>query len=322
MLKDILEQKKCFKLVCGAGNEDAIEVEKLVTLYAKAGCHYFDLCAKPEIVDAAKKGLKNAGNLADKYLGISVGIKGDPHVSKAFINEENCVGCEICTKNCLQNAIIKKGEACEIATYRCIGCGKCSKVCPKNCIEMKSEFKNLKEILPPLVEKGLDAIEFHALGEDEVEVDEKWADINNLFDGILSICVDRSKLGNEKLLQRVKRMIDTRKPYTTIIQADGAPMSGGSDDFKTTLQTIATAEIFQNENWEVFIILSGGTNSKSTQAAKLFDIYPHGVAIGSYARKIVREYIDREDFLENEEVFNKALKIAKNLVDASLEYMG
>ena len=43
MLKDLLEAKKCFKLVCGAGNEDAAEVEKLVMLYAKAGCKFFDL---------------------------------------------------------------------------------------------------------------------------------------------------------------------------------------------------------------------------------------------------------------------------------------
>ena len=53
MLKDLFEQKKCFKLVCGAGNEDADEVEKIVTIYSKAGCNFFDVCAKPEIVDAA-----------------------------------------------------------------------------------------------------------------------------------------------------------------------------------------------------------------------------------------------------------------------------
>ena len=61
MLKDLLDKKQCFKLVCGAGNEDAIEVERLVTIYSKAGCMFFDVCAKPEIVDAAKRGLKNAG---------------------------------------------------------------------------------------------------------------------------------------------------------------------------------------------------------------------------------------------------------------------
>ena len=44
MLKDLLEAKKCFKLVCGAGNEDTLEVEKLVTIYSKAGCNFFDVC--------------------------------------------------------------------------------------------------------------------------------------------------------------------------------------------------------------------------------------------------------------------------------------
>ena len=36
MLKDLLESKKCFKLVCGAGNEDAQEVEKLVKSHSLA----------------------------------------------------------------------------------------------------------------------------------------------------------------------------------------------------------------------------------------------------------------------------------------------
>ena len=45
MLKDLFVAKKCFKLVCGAGNEDAAEVEKLVALYSLAGCNFFDLCA-------------------------------------------------------------------------------------------------------------------------------------------------------------------------------------------------------------------------------------------------------------------------------------
>lgn len=322
MLLDLFKNKKCFKLVCGAGNEDAKEVEKLVTLYSKAGCNFFDLCAKPEIVDAAKRGLKRAGISENRYLCVSVGIKGDPHVSKALINEKNCIKCGQCRNNCLQKAIEEKETFFSINKIRCIGCGKCLKQCPKQCIEMTSEFKDLKEVLPPIVEKQIDCIEFHALGEDEDEVDEKWQDINSCYDGPLSICIDRSKLGNERVLARINRMLAKRKPYTTIIQADGAPMSGGEDDFKTTLQTVAMAEIFQNENLPIYLLLSGGTNSKSTELAKMCDINAGGVAIGSYARKIVREYIDREDFLENEEVFSKALAIAKHLVDVSLEYMG
>mgnify|MGYP004517703527 FL=1 len=321
MLLDLFKEKKCFKLVCGAGNEDATEVEKLVTLYSKAGCNFFDLCAKPEIVDAAQRGLERAGINENRYLCCSVGIKGDPHVSKAIIHKDKCVKCGKCKSECLQLAIDEESISYKINKTRCIGCGKCTKVCPKQAIEMTSEFKNLKEVLPSIIKKGIDCIEFHALGEDENEVDEKWNDINALYNGPLSICIDRSKLGNERVLKRINRMLKKRKPYTTIIQADGCPMSGGKDDFKTTLQTVAMAEIFQNANLPVYLLLSGGTNSKSTELATLCGINAGGVAIGSFARKIVREYIDRDDFLENEVIFNKALEIAKNLVNVSLENM-
>ena len=41
-------------------------------------------------------------------------------------------------------------------------------------------------------------------------------------------------------------MIESREDYTTIIQADGFPMSGGDDNYKSTLQAVATAEIVMN----------------------------------------------------------------------------
>ena len=99
------------------------------------------------------------------------------------------------------------------------------------------------------------------------------------------------------------------------IRLDGYPMSGGSDDYKTTLQAVATAEIVQNAKLPVYIMLSGGTNSKTAELAKMCTINYNGIAIGTYARKIVSKYIEREDFLRNEYVFNEALKIAKALVE-------
>ena len=50
MLEDILKNKNCFKLVCGAGNEDKNEVEKLVYLYSKAGCNIFDISANIDVI--------------------------------------------------------------------------------------------------------------------------------------------------------------------------------------------------------------------------------------------------------------------------------
>lgn len=306
MLKELLEAGKCFKLVCGAGNEDALEVEKLVALYSKAGCKFFDVSAKPEIIDAAKKGLQDR----EGYICVSVGIKGDPHVRKAQIDYEKCAGCHKCEEICPQKTI----KHCKVKTARCIGCGKCYSVCTHGAISFLSENKDLREVLPPLIEKGIDCIEFHVMGEDESGIYEKWDYINSVYDGLLSICTARGKLSEEKMISRIERMTAIRKPYTTIVQADGFPMSGGKDDYKTTLQAVATAEIVQNAKMPVYIMLSGGTNSKTAELAKLCGINYNGIAIGTFARKIVSRYIEREDFLKNDYIFNEALNIARSLV--------
>lgn len=308
MLKNLLDENKCFKLVCGAGNEDATEVEKLVKLYSYAGCKFFDLSAKPEIIDAAKRALEDR----EGYLCVSVGIKGDPHIRKAQIDYEKCVGCHKCEEICPQKTI----KHCKVKQSRCIGCGKCYSVCKHNAISYITETRDLKEILPPLIDKGIDCIELHAMGENIEEAIEKWNYINEIYDGMLSICTARGHLSEDKMLELIKKMTENLTPYTTIVQADGFPMSGGKDDYKTTLQAVATAEIVQNAKLPVYIMLSGGTNSKTAELAQMCNINYNGIAIGSFARKIVRKYIDREDFLRNQYIFNEAVEIAKNLIQS------
>ena len=308
MLKELLDSRKCFKLVCGAGNEDALEVEKLVALYSAAGCKFFDLSAKPEIVDAAKRGLGDR----EGYLCVSVGIKGDPHVRKAQIDYEKCVGCHKCEEICPQKTI----RHCKVLAARCIGCGRCYSVCRHGAISFIEEDMDLNTILLPLIEKGIDCIELHAMGENIEEALNKWNDINKIYDGMLSICTARGHLSEEKMLQLIKHTVGNRKPYSTIVQADGFPMSGGKDDYKTTLQAVATAEIVQNAKLPVYIMLSGGTNSKTSELARMCGINYNGIAIGSFARKIVSRYIEREDFLRNKYIFDEAVNIAKNLIQS------
>lgn len=320
MLKDLFDKKQCFKLVCGAGNEDVEEVEKLVTIYSKAGCNFFDVCAKPEIVDAAKRGLINAGITDDRYICVSVGIDGDPHITKATINKEKCLECGACKSVCPHEAIVYK-DCFEVKKERCLGCSQCLRACSADAIELNSQLQDYNEVLPKLIEKGIDCIEFHAISTDEADVDEKWKQINEMFDGLLCISLDRSELGDKNLIKRVSRMIANRKPFTTIIQADGIAMSGNDDELGTTLQAVATAQLFQNSNLPVYIMMSGGTNTKSTELAKQCGVYPHCVAIGSYARKIVKNYLQMNDLLQNEKALAEAVVIAENLVDISLRHM-
>lgn len=325
MLQQVLSNKKCFKLVCGAGNEDAIEVEKLVALYAKAGACYFDLSAKEDVVHAANNGLRRvipAERLNEYCLNVSVGIKGDPHVSKASIDAAACIACGKCKEVCLQKAVLEDSGSYSINVTRCIGCGSCIRECPVTAISSYSQNTPLDDVLPPLIKLGLSSIELHAVSDDEEGIAEQWRIINSYFDGMLSLCVDRSHLGDAQLIHRIKTLIKGRKEFSTIIQADGAPMSGCDDKYETTLQALATAQIVQRAQLPVYLMLSGGTNSKTAEMAHLFAIPANGVALGSYARMIVREYIERDDFLSNDIVFNKALEIAKALVDNSLKYMG
>ncbi len=314
MLKDLLEAKKCFKLVCGAGNEDVQEVEKLVTIYSLAGCNFFDLCAKPEIVDAAKRGLERAGIKEDRYICVSVGIDGDPHITKAVIDQQRCVKCGKCRQICPHDAIIELDKY-KVKKERCIGCMQCAKSCPKQAIEMVSQLQDYDEVLPAIIEKGIDCIEFHAISTDEKDVMDKWLQINDYFDGMLCISIDRSELGDRKLKERVRKMLGIRKPYTTIIQADGIAMSGSNDEFGTTLQAVATAQLFQNAQMSAYIMMSGGTNTKSIELATMCNVHPHCLAVGSYARKIVKEFLMADDLFTNSEKMNQAVNIAKTLVD-------
>ena len=311
MLKDLLDTNRCFKLVCGAGNEDAEEIRRLIYIYALAGCRFFDVSANEKVFDAVQDALSRA-KIDDAFICVSVGIKNDPHVNKAVINYNRCVNCSLCDAVCPQGAI----QDAKVKTFKCIGCGRCRKICPRAAISYISEEKNLDEILPVIADKGIECIEFHAMGDDEEKIFSKWKYINDNYEGILSICTSRAKLSDEEFVARIKEMIKNRVPYSTIIQADGFPMSGGDDNYKSTLQAVAAAELIQNAKLPVYLMLSGGTNAKTTALAKMCEISYCGVAVGSYARKIVKRYLERSDFWENRQVLADALESVKPLIDS------
>ncbi len=307
MLENLLKSKKCFKLVLGAGNEDISSIKKLMKVYYEAGCRFFDLCMDEKVAKIAKE------TCSDAILCFSYGIKDDPHTLKVQINSSKCTGCLCCEDICIQNAI-KNGY---IDETKCVGCRQCLSVCHNNAIQTYSKTKDLQEILPKILPYKPQCIELHATSNNNEEVEKNWNYITKTYDGIMSLCIDRSILGDKGIIERISKLIKNRKPYSTIIQADGNPMSGGKDDYKTTLQAVAMAEVIQKNNLPVYLLISGGTNSKSKELANLCGVDINGISIGSYARKIVKQYIEQEDFSENNENFNKAVKVAKELINST-----
>jgi hypothetical protein len=103
-----------------------------------------------------------------------------------------------------------------------------------------------------------------------------------------------------------------------IVQADGAPMSGGRDDFHTTLQAIATADIVAKSGIPVRILASGGTNSKTRELADICGVPIHGVSLGTFARKLIKAHIASPDFDDNISRIAAAVKDAEELVRATI----
>ena len=295
------KDKKYFKLVLGLGNCSFNEIEQLCRVYSLAGADIFDLSPNIKSLEAAQAGIKKAGlNPYNFKYCISFGVKGDPHIKKAKINTEKCKRCFKCVSVCPQNAI-KMGENGfpKVIEEKCIGC----KACQKSCIDFFDNEISIQEAAKNFKGEKLDIVELHISSYNKKEILKKWKEILENFDCQKSICIDRSKYGDKKLLKLITKL-DKLNPQKTIIQADGIPMSGTESE-ACTLQAIAHAQIYQNLNLPIFI--SGGTNAHTKKFADEFNIKYNGITIGTYARNLVKKAIQCSDF-------PLAIELAKKLV--------
>lgn len=338
--QELLDTSKYFKLVCGAGNEDFEEIKRLTLIYTLAGVKGLDISANPESVKACMEGIELAFSLSEKlnpelktrpYITVSVGMPGDNHVRKASIND-NCVSCKECIATCPTSAI---SEDLIVNHSKCIGCGNCFAACPNTgAISFQHNEKVLDEILPKCMEAGAENIELHAAVEDDTHIMREWTTINRINpNNHVSMCLDRLHLSDFALERRIRKAHEI-SGGRLIIQADGYPMSGGVDDYNTTLQAVAIADVINkrfnmivdsNSKKLVYrdkdllnILLSGGTNSVTSELANKCNVKFQGVSIGTFARKLVKAHIDSTDFYDNPVVIQEATTIARSLVVKSI----
>ena len=340
-MQSLLDNTKYFKLVCGAGNEDAEEVKRLTVLYTLAGAKGMDVSANVDVVTACMEGIDIAFELAEgfgvnlkirPFIMVSVGMPGDHHVRKSYINLDTCLKCDLCIPVCPTDAIPKE---LVVIKDKCIGCGNCSAICPRqDIIHYEHNNRELETLLPECLVAGAEQIELHAAVSDDEAIMQEWqlvSDVNP--NGHISMCLDRLHLSNfafEHRVEKAKEIAGDR----LIIQSDGYPMSGGEDDFNTTLQAIATADvlnkrfnmklrksknilIYKKKN-EVNQLLSGGTNSLTAVLADQAGVKFQGASLGTFARKIVKEVVDNENFYDDIDSIKKGYLIAKKLVVANI----
>lgn len=299
-MEEVLTKK--FKLVLGLGNNSLDQISKLCGIYALAGADIFDLSPNTASLNAAKDGILLAGlNPSDFKFCVSVGIKGDKHIRKAVIRQEKCKKCFKCVNRCQQGAISQNDESPLIDWAKCIGCGKCK----KSCIKFVDYKTDMKKFVKSFKHEKLDMIEFHISSDNQKDIIKNWKTILKKFNCEKSICIDRSKYGDEKLLELIKKLIKMNKGKT-IIQADGVAMSGTAD-ISSTIQAIAHAQLYKDLPVEIFI--SGGTNHYTKKFAESMNVRFDGVTMGSFARNSLKEAIAACET-------TRAVEIAKSIVDS------
>ena len=319
--EEILRKGQFFKIICGAGNEDPDEVYKISLVYTLAGARGIDISASSDVVKSTVRAINDAERLLVKFpnqkneyirpfITVSVGMPGDHHVRKARILSESCTECNACIPVCPTEAI---PDLLLIIEDRCIGCGACGVACQDDSIGYSHKEIEMEEVLTECIAQGVENIELHAAVPDHHQTIKEWELLNKILpDAFLSVCLDRGYLSNYELKRRLELLLDI-SPNRLIVQADGIPMSGGRDDYNTTLQAIATADIVAKFNLPVHILLSGGTNSKSIELSRMSGVPYAGVSIGTFARHLIYEYINDPKFPDMN-VLNPAVEKARSLV--------
>lgn len=346
-----LEEKQFFKLVCGASLNDLLLIENLSFLFTLAGADVIDLASRADAVLAARKGIQKAikyrqqtidngqhmssGQWSDvccPLIMASIQVDKDPHFRKVVVNYDKCDLCGACVKVCPTEAFdIRAADSGQQTAggrqqfvykpERCFGCDLCPKVCHVSALSMAETDPTPVETLQEMVLLGVDAIEFH-FGKNYERLAEIWHSDNKIKALVKDLKLLSFSIGSELLseneIKKTARLCYELAGSGVILQCDGKPMSGsfGKNGNNTDNSSLNVASIIQRENLPVYLQLSGGTTEHTYKNAKNANLDINGVALGSYARKLLMPYLSNLSLLEEKRKLDKAVDIAKRLVNS------
>ncbi|MBQ3641372.1 4Fe-4S binding protein [bacterium] len=303
---------KILKFISGAGNENFENIKRYSYIFIKAGFDVIDVSPLKNSIQA----VHDAEKLAEKdiKLCVSVGLGDDIHFNKAQLLPHLCNKCLNCVSSCPQLAI---DNEVIINQSDCIGCMKCVNVCPNSAIKMISNENTPIFQLNNVLSEKFDMLEFHCISSDISLIKNSYKQLKEIFSGEIGICLNRSKLNKNQIVDLLSEISDGNK---LIVQADGKSMSGGSDDLYSSVEAVDFAKELRQSNLNLYLILSGGTNSRTSELAYKNDVNIDGIALGSYARKFVHPYIICEDFWENKTIQDNAVQRVLQLADELRKY--
>lgn len=332
MIQDKLSNHQFHKLIIGAALKDYQTIEDYAYYFSHAGADVIDISAFPHSIISANQGIKEAikenPSLVEPLIMVSVNIGQDPHFRRIELNETNCTECLACVPECPSDAFVILRNTCATSgshsvphqnpdaslsmtppTYDslsynpdlCFGCGLCLPSCHFDALEFKSWSAFDPKSLSDLQKLGARAIEIH-LNNDLEAFKNFYINMNTNFE-LESFCIGSAQMSEAELRQAALTIIETvqnkhgtERPF--IIQVDGRPMSGASQNSTDQDSIDAAKSIIDLQSEQVFIQLAGGVTEQTFNKAFKQGLKINGVAIGSYARKKISERNSRSEKIQ------------------------
>jgi Fe-S-cluster-containing hydrogenase component 2 len=297
---DALLTQQWFKLICGASYQHLPAIRNLALVYTLAGVDCIDMAADPAVVNAAREGIDTALNLSSDWhdsaskdppwLMVSINNGEDLHFRKAQFDAIACPPtCDRpCVSVCPTQAIQFSDCWQGIKDDLCYGCGRCLPLCPVQIIHTREQSYALEDI----ADMAIDAIEIHTQPWRVEEFRHLWQRLAPSIVNLKLVAVSFPDCDN--LYEYLLALLDCMQPLPNqlIWQTDGRPMSGDIGNGTTRAALQLCQKVLSLQLPHGFVQLAGGTNASTVAKLRAANIEASGVAYGSYARKLVAEFLE------------------------------
>lgn len=284
--RDALECRRLFKLICGASFRNRDVVRWLSQVFTHAGAHLIDVGPQPELVEAARAGIRQAqteGAPGEPVVMVSLEVNADQHFTRIQVDRDQCVDCSLCVEYC-PHGVFSFSDHLEARLDNCIGCRACLPACYYDALRMvpRDDQLALQDLLTGCWEAGARALELHT-------GDGNWAPIADLYGLIerekwplLSFSIG-NYAGQEGRVSQMAQAVHALAGSGIILQIDGKPISGREGE-ESTIPSLELAREISPLGLPVYLQVAGGANRHSGRLAKAMDIPIHGVGMGSFAK--------------------------------------
>ena len=338
---EALRSHQWFKLICGASYQHLPAIRNLALIYTLAGADCIDMAPDPATIRAAREGIEaarqveismqinqktNQTNQKTRWRSplvmVSFNDGEDPHFRKAVFDAQLCpTDCSRpCEKVCPTTAIRFTNDYNGIMPNLCYGCGRCLPLCPVQIIYTREQVYVPEDIFDEVVNHSVNAIEIHTQPDRTKEFAAFWQRLSPIIPKLKVVAVSFPDCEDlrEYLMSLIAGM--NPKPQELIWQTDGRPMSGDIGDGATRAALQLGQKVLDFRLPLGFVQLAGGTNASTVPKLRKAGLPVAGVAYGSYARKIVTDFLEGlgesiPDRLEDRpDLLWQAVAIARQLV--------